>query len=395
VLRAFDDIAADDSALVGRDRRKLRRGEQVACRINGRIGRRAQKFVDRDAPLLMRDLAGLEVQLVDIGDAAGAIDHAIGLDRPLGAALLVDNAQTVAGFSDADGLHARTDRDADAFAFGPYPLDRVGVHVAEQPRQHFEDRDLRAGSGVDVAELERDDAAAHEHDLARHRRLAQHVLRRDHVFGALYRQRARPGPGRDRDALGLDLPVADAHGVGAGETGAPAHDVDTALRHRARERFRDVADHLLLALDQRGPVETRLPDGDAMDLGALDRVQRVRRCDQDLLGHAAAVGTRPAEIALLDDSDRQTGLARRHRRRDAGIAGTQNQHVVGLDGHGLLRELDRCPDESGRAFCTHEDGSAGAPYWTRTSDLPLRRRLLYPAELRAPRGGRPYHRTRS
>ena len=110
----------------------------------------------------MLDLAGGEIEPVDIGDAAGAVDDAIGLRGVLGAVMGEDHAQLAAGRLDALDAHAGLDADADALAFGLQMRHRIGVHRRQELRQGLEDRDLGAGARIDMAEFQRDHAAADE-----------------------------------------------------------------------------------------------------------------------------------------------------------------------------------------------------------------------------------------
>ena len=153
----------------------------------------------------------------------------------------------------------------------------------------------RAGARIDVAEFQRDHAAADEDHGARQFAFAEHLVGRDHEFGARNRQRSRLRSGRDHDMPGLEFAIADADGVGAGERAVALDDLDVALGHRAGEVGRDVLDHVLLAVDQRGPVELRLADRDVMNGRALDFVQRMAGGDQHLLRRAAAVRAGAAE----------------------------------------------------------------------------------------------------
>ena len=70
---------------------------------------------------------------------------------------------------------------------------------------------------------------------------------------------------------------------------------------------RDVADHLLLAIDQRGPVEFRLADRDAVNVRPLDLVQRMARGHQHLFRRAAAVRAGAAQEIRFDHRHRQAG----------------------------------------------------------------------------------------
>jgi hypothetical protein len=81
--------------------------------------------------------------------------------------------------------------DADAFAFLPNLLDRVLVEQRQKTRQNFENGDLGASPRIDMAELERDHAPAHEQHASRLLATAQHFVRGDHQLGALDGQRPR------------------------------------------------------------------------------------------------------------------------------------------------------------------------------------------------------------
>ena len=93
------------------------------------------------------------------------------------------------------------------------------------------------------------------------------------------------------------LAPADLDRVGADEFGVLADQLDATVLQRLGERVRDTRDHLLLAVDQRRPVERGLADADAMDMGLADLVQCMRRGDQHLLRRAASIGAGAAEIA--------------------------------------------------------------------------------------------------
>ena len=98
VFRALHDIAADDVALIGRDRRELRRSRhRVAADMDERIGCRAKMAIHRDAAVGVFDIAGGKIQRIDISDTAGAVDDTIGLERVLGAVMGEDDAQAAVG----------------------------------------------------------------------------------------------------------------------------------------------------------------------------------------------------------------------------------------------------------------------------------------------------------
>src|SRR5260221_13702920 len=99
---------------------------------------------------------------------------------------------------------------------------------------------------------------------------------------------------------GFELAVADADQIWTSEDGVAPDHLDVTPGHRAGEVGRDIPDHVLLAVDQRGPVEPGLADRDMMNARAFDFVQRVTGGDQHLLRGAAAVRAGAAEQILLD-----------------------------------------------------------------------------------------------
>ncbi len=66
--------------------------------------------------------------------------------------------------------------------------------------------------------------------------------------------------------------------------------------------------------------------------GPGDQVQRFRCSDQYLLRHTAAQRTGAADVALLDDGDRHTGLAGDVGDGQAGVAGTDDEDVEVVGG---------------------------------------------------------------
>ncbi len=126
---------------------------------------------------------------------------------------------------------------------------------------------------IDVAELKRNHAATDEYHRTRLLALGQHIVRSDHVFGARKRERTRLGAGRDHDMPGFELAVTDTNAVGPGEGRLSVNHLDIAARHRTGKIGRDIPDHCLFAIDQRGPVEPGLSDRDVVDGGAFDVVQ--------------------------------------------------------------------------------------------------------------------------
>ena len=135
--------------------------------------------------------------------------------------------------------------------------------------------------------------------------------------------------------LALDGPVADLDCIPPHEAGALAKEIDAALLQGLGKRVGDAADHLLLAIDQRRPVELRPAHADMMNMGLLDLVQSVAGRDQDFFRRAAAIGAGAAEITVLGQRYSHTGVAGRHRDPEAGIATAEDQHVIAVACHEL------------------------------------------------------------
>jgi hypothetical protein len=217
-----------------------------------------------------------------IGDPPRPVDDAVGFDGAFGSALGVDDAEPLASALDPLDLDPGMHGNPDPLGRTVQLRDRIGVHVGEQTRQGFQDRHRSARPGINMAEFERDHAAADKHDARRQRALAQHLVGGGHQLGAGERQAARLRAGGDDDVFGLQGLAADRNRIGARETAAVADDFDAALCHQIRERARNTRDHGLLAINQRRPVEAQPADRDVVRLRALDLVERVRRGDEHL-----------------------------------------------------------------------------------------------------------------
>src|SRR5260370_23756138 len=114
------------------------------------------------------------------------------------------------------------------------------------------------------------------------------------------------GSGRGFDPVAITMCLASSSRlptrikVGTAEDAAAPDHLDVALDHRAAEVGGDILDHVLLAIDQCGPVQPGFADSDMMDGRAFDLMQRVAGGDQHLLRRAAAIRAGAAEQVLLD-----------------------------------------------------------------------------------------------
>ena len=84
--------------------------------------------VHRDAAVGVLDLACGEIQRIDIGDAARAVDDTIGLGRMFGALMGEDHAQAAVCLLNSLDADGGPDPDPDPFALGLQMRDGVGVH---------------------------------------------------------------------------------------------------------------------------------------------------------------------------------------------------------------------------------------------------------------------------
>jgi hypothetical protein len=302
-------------------------GDRVAAGIDRRVGSRAQISVSRDFVLVRLNRAGNKVEVAENGVPSGAVDDAIGLNRALDTALFIDDAEAVPCLLDLPYLDPRADRHSDPLGLSLQVRHRICIHVSEQQRQRLEDRNLDAGAGIDVAELECDHAAADKDDARRQTAIAQHIVGGNHQLGTGKRQPPRPRPGGDHDVLRLQGFAADNDGVRAGKAAAFADHLDAAPVHQLRERGWDARDHRLLAVDQCGPIEARLADRDVVRFGALDLVERMRGGDQHFFRHAAAVGAGFAEQIRLQHRDLAARLSSCHGRTHPGVASAEDHDV--------------------------------------------------------------------
>jgi hypothetical protein len=133
------------------------------------------------------------------------------------------------------------------------------------------------------------------------------------VRGELFRAAVRPGDGdpiRRRETRGA---LVNVH-LTAGQE----------LLHAAGELLHD----LVLARNQRGPVDLRLADDDAVLLGALDLLVEMRGHDPRLGGDAAPVQARATQFVLLDDGGLQAQLRGTDRGHITARAGADDDDVV-------------------------------------------------------------------
>ena len=128
----------------------------VACmQTQGEGSRRLLSIVNADQlRSVLKDVTGVEIQRVDVGDASRTVDDAVGIERMFEAVLDHDHPEAPVARLDPQDGDRRPHLDSDAFGLGPELRDGVGIHRRQQMRQGFQDGDVGAGAGVDVAELQ-------------------------------------------------------------------------------------------------------------------------------------------------------------------------------------------------------------------------------------------------
>jgi hypothetical protein len=137
------------------------------------------------------DLTVAEAERIDIRDTTRTIDDPVRFGCLFDATVSKDNVEPFADFLNSLDPNTCPDLQADALALRLKSTYRISVHRRQELRQRLQDRDRAAGSRIDMAELERDHAAADEDHGVGTLALAQHVVRGDHVLGAGNGQ--RPG----------------------------------------------------------------------------------------------------------------------------------------------------------------------------------------------------------
>src|SRR5262245_3040841 len=140
-------------------------------------------IVQRDSAAFCCDIPSTEVKVVDVGNPPGAVDDALDLGHMLRSSFLIDNAKTFPCPLDPLNLDTGADFDPKPLGLLAQLRDSIHIHIGEQPRECLKDRDLDAGSDIDMAELERDHPAADKHGARRKSALSQYVIGADHQLG--------------------------------------------------------------------------------------------------------------------------------------------------------------------------------------------------------------------
>ncbi|BBY76830.1 hypothetical protein MPRF_37290 [Mycolicibacterium parafortuitum] len=239
---------------------------------------------------------------------------------------------------DADRVGAEHHRDALVFED---VLDRRGdvlVLPRGQPGPLFDDRDLGAEAPIHLGELQRDIAAADDHQM-----LGDHVEVEDPDVGQVVdvaeardARRHRAAADVEEDAVGFQQPVVDAHRVRTLEPGVTANQRGAlhVLQPRLKALAVPAADPVLARLD-RGHVHRDRTCADPEVGTAAREVRGVRAGDERLGRDATGVHTGAADELALDDRDGLAGLGEPRRQRRPGLPRADDDRVELL--HGVSR----------------------------------------------------------
>ena len=171
----------------------------------------------------------------------------------------------------------------------------------------------------------------------------------------------RPAAGRDQDLVGRIGALADDDGVAVLEPGAAVEDGGAGALDEPLIDAVEPRDLLVLVGDQRLPVVAALAHGPAEAGGVLEILAEMRGVDQELLRHAADIDAGAAEIAVLGHRHARAMAGGDARGARPGRAGTDDEEVEVVFGHGSPRRRSgrdlTCPG----AFGKPDRPAGGAP----------------------------------
>src|SRR5258707_6782611 len=125
----------------------------------------------------------------------------------------------------------------------------------------------------------------------------------DSVLAPGYRRHHEPRAGGDEDVLRRVPLAVQLHRMRVEHRGASAQDLDPGDRQDALIHCVEARDFLVLVLEQRRPVEARLPGRPAVGLRDLEFLAPVRGVGEELLGDAADVDAGAAEEVRFGDGN--------------------------------------------------------------------------------------------
>ena len=208
------------------------------------------------------------------------------------------------------------------------------VLIGDQVRKRLDDGDLGAPAAPDAGELDADDATAENGDLLGHEIEGERLLGGDDAAADLEAgKRSRVRPGRQHDVLAGDGLVADLHGGGRGEAALALDRGDAAGLDQPLQTLVLAGDDLFAVRRDRRDVDAAERGGHAVLGGFARDVRDLGGVQQSLGGDAADVQAGPADLVLLDQTDRQAQFAGAQRGGVATASRSQDDKVKVLLGH--------------------------------------------------------------
>ena len=220
----------------------------------------------------------------------------------------------------------------------------VLVEAAQHALAAMNERHVRAQALENLGELDRDVAAADDHDPLGQTVQMERLVGGDGEFRAAHALRAHdPTAGGDEDPLGGDEPAArEPHLVRADDFGALLDDLRAGFQQVGAVNAGQPRDLVLHIVPQFGPVEPRPFHAPAEARSVLERLRELGGEHEQLFGDAAAHHAGPADPILL--RDRRAFAHGRDEPGGAGAAGAgaDGEEIVIILIHGAADFRIRC-----------------------------------------------------
>ncbi|MEM7392641.1 MAG: SDR family oxidoreductase [Verrucomicrobiota bacterium] len=278
VFLGLGQVASQQSTFVGRDRRKLGNpAEDITSKPDVRLAHAPQMVIDLNAPAFVCDPSRIEVEPVDVGHAASAVEDLVGDERACPSADLGQDFESTLGRFDTLDLHAGVHGDPEVLGRFDERGDRLLLKVAQRSRGDLEQGDLGSRAGEHVGELERDDTGADEDGRLGQLGHRQQLAAVEQVLGPGQVERPRRRTGGQDDlvrgqlALGL-VGAVDFDGMRIEEARLALDDGRAPLLKACLHHAAHAVDHFVLAADERRPVELGRADFDVVTVRAGDGV---------------------------------------------------------------------------------------------------------------------------
>ena len=219
-------------------------------------------------------------------------------------------------------------------------LDERGILQRHEGGERLDDRDLGAERLPDRRELDADDAAADDDDVVGHLAHRQRLVAGDDPAADLEAgQRARVRAGGEHQVLAGVARAVDLDGAVADDLALALDDGDAGGLDHALQALVEPADDAVLVLVDLGHVDAVERALDAERGAFAGAVGDLGGVQEGLGGDAAVVQARAAELALLDEGDRQAEL---HRSKGTGVAAAAAPEHHDVEVVGVRRGVGHC-----------------------------------------------------